>query len=712
MFSDRWLHVSGLRVTLRDRVRVAVRGIGGETWYMVHDPLTNEHARLRADAWHFLAQLKFHPSVGEAWRVAYASGEVGALTQPRVVQLISALYRRNLLTVSTNIDSARLVERGRLRRRKPVLQRMQTLLFLPVPLFDPDRALRRLAPVLRLIFGPIGLAVWLFVLSAACATLVERWGSVVDASSAMFAAPEPVMLFGAFILGKTLHEFGHAGICSRYGGRVHTLGVMLLVFAPLPYVDVSSAWAFRSRAARVAVGAGGMLVDVFVASLSTLIWAETPPGGLNDAAFSLMLTSATYAFVVNANPLMRFDGYYILADLLDVPNLAARASAAFAEVLRQHLLGQPASRDEDEVDSHHASLAAFGALALAYRVFAIGGIMLFLTDQYMGLGLLAAVTLGLGTAGPAIGRAARAWRARIARGQLIPGQARLKGLAVIALLFLLVSAPLPDWRTLPASIDAIDATQVSAGTAGRIQEIVAEPNSYHLAGDPLVRLEDPELHLERRTIELQLVRNAMMERRAISSGTADLEPIRERRRSLEQALAQTDTDLGALIVRAPRDGVWVAPAIRGRMFGWIERGTEVGTLVPDAGFRMIAVVPQAASASLARASDLTATLRCSGSAATALPVIDVRMVPLASSRLPNPALGAVSGGDIAVSGHDASGNMSAEPVFRLEGVLPRTEHGFLLHRRTCWARVALPPRSLSARWLEMSQQFLQRRYRL
>jgi putative peptide zinc metalloprotease protein len=712
MFSDRWLHVSGLQIRIHSRVRVAAREIGGETWHMLHDPMSNEYARLRADGWRFIASLPSHRCVGEAWQAAYDRGEIGALTQHRVVQLISALYRRNLLAISTPTDSARLTERGRRRLRKPALQRAQSLLFLQIPLIDPDRALRRMAPLLRIVFGPIGLLIWALVVLLGLTTLVQRWESVIDASSAIFAAPNPILLFVSFTISKVLHELGHAGMCRRHGGAVHTLGVMLLIFAPIPYADVSSAWGFRSRAARVAVGASGMLVDAFVASLATIAWSSTPPGPVNDAAFSLMLTSAIYAFVINANPLMRFDGYYILSDLIDVPNLAAQSSAAFGSAVRTFFLGRSTSRDQDEVAVDHHGLAAFGALALGYRIFAIGGIVLFIADQYLGLGLLAAIVLTLSASGPPALRMLAAWRANRAEVSSIPGRAWLRGGVSLGLLCALMLSPLPDWNTLPAGIEAIGAQQVSTGTAGRVVEVIGRPNMVHRAGEPLVRLEDPELTLERRTIELQLVRNGMMERRALASGTADLDPIRERRRSLEQALRQTDADIAFLLVRAPADGYWAAPAIHNHMHGWVERGTELGTLIPQADHRLIAVVPQSAAARVASVADLTGTVRCSGDARTVMQLDDLRMVPLAITRLPNPALGSASGGDIAVSGHDPTGTASVEPIFQIEGRISAPDHAFLVHRRSCWVRIDLPHRSLGARWLEATRQFFQRRYRL
>ncbi|WP_431303436.1 hypothetical protein [Sediminicoccus sp. BL-A-41-H5] len=712
MFSERWLYVSGLRLTLRRRLQATPRRIAGELWYLVSDPLTNEHARVPAQAWRFLKRLGPDRSVGEAWEEAYRSGEAASLTQPRIVSLISTLYQRNLLTFAAPNDSVRLAERGRKRNSKPLVQRLQSIFFLPIPLLDPDRALRRAAPLLRLIFGPFGLALWVVVLMAGLTTLVSQWGRVQDASASVFAAPDPIALFLAFLLGKALHELAHAGMCRRFGGPVHTLGVMMIVFAPLPYVDVSSAWAFASRAQRIAVGSAGMAMDLFIGALATIAWAETPPGAFNDAAFSLMLTSATYTLLFNANPLMRFDGYYMLSDLLETPNLSARGSAALAEFFRRHIMGQHRRLAADEADPLHGGIACYGAAALAYRLFAIGGITMFLADLYYGAGFIAAVILATG--GLLVPFLTFLQRERANSAGISRSGTRLwwLGGSAAGLLALIALLPLPDWSTLPAGIEGRSVSEVTAASGGRLEAILAEPNISHPAGTPLLRLADPELLLERQSLRQQLTRNALMERRALTDGGADLEPIRERRRSLEALLHQTETDIAALTIRAPTGGIWAAPEIHGRMHGWIERGTELGMMLPPDGFRVVALVPQTESARIARATLAEAGLRCGGTAGHRLQATELRLVPHAVERLPNAALGSAGGGGIAVLGHDPGGTAAAEPVFRLEGRISGADAHWLHHGRACRLRITLPDRPLLTGWIEGLRQFLQRRYRL
>ncbi len=135
-----------------------------------------------------------------------------------------------------------------------------------------------------------------------------------------------VLLYLGLIFIKTVHEFGHAIFCRKYGGEVHVMGVMLMIFTPMPYVDATSSWSFRERYKRVLVGAAGMIVELFVAALATFVWAKTAPGTLHSLAYNMMFVASVSTLIFNINPLLRFDGYYILSDLIEIPNLNQRAT--------------------------------------------------------------------------------------------------------------------------------------------------------------------------------------------------------------------------------------------------------------------------------------------------------------------------------------------------------------------------------------------------
>eukprot|EP01037_Dinobryon_pediforme_P001375 gene1375-1394_t len=638
---------------------------GANVHYIVSDPLTNEHTRLSPEAWKFLSRLTPGCTVGDAWEMEYRSGNPRTLTQNAVTGLIVGLYERNLLTVTSANDSERLALRGEKAKSKPLLTKIQTALFFPLPLFDPDRALRRAGPIIRLIFGWPGMMLWAFVVLSGISTLIERWGEITAASLAVFSKPDPYVLFVAFLISKFLHELGHAGMCRRFGGAVHTMGLMFLLFAPLPYVDVSSSWGFKSRSKRIAVGAGGMLVDVLVGAVATIVWAHTPSGPLNDAAISLMLTATAYTVLFNANPLMRFDGYYIVCDLWNQPNLSARANNALKKIFFTGIGIRRRSAEQENYFEIYLSL--FGLASFIYRSTAVIGIIIFLSDKYFGIGLLVALFLAFGTLIEPVKEIFKHFFRPLP--QDTSTRARRLSLLTIGMFggaFIFI-APLPAWVDVPVGIEAHGARQLTASTAGWLPDTGLMGGGLYNAGDEVMRLEDYSLTLDIAELAAQIERNDALERRALADGGVDLAPIKERRRALSALMDRAKSDVEGLAVRSPIGGYWVTQTIKARAYGWVERGVELGLIVPPNDFHVVAIVSQANSGKLARSLPEGATLRCPGTAGERLEIDNMKLVPQAIDRLPNPALGSAGGGPIAVSGYDSSGTASVEPVFRLDG---------------------------------------------
>src|SRR5258706_426570 len=146
------------------------------------------------------------------------------------------------------------------------------------------------------------------------------------------------LLWATFVLIKLIHELGHAFSCRRFGGEVHELGIMFLVFVPAPYVDASSAWSLPSKWQRVFVGAGGMIFELFVAAICAFIWKYTDPTTLvSKLAYNAMFIATVTTILFNANPLLRYDGYYILSDLLEIPNLRQQSMENSMSLIKRHV---------------------------------------------------------------------------------------------------------------------------------------------------------------------------------------------------------------------------------------------------------------------------------------------------------------------------------------------------------------------------------------
>ena len=305
---------------------------------------------------------------------------------------------------------------------------------------------------------------------------------------------------------KLLHEFGHAFAVKAYGGEVHEMGVMILVLTPVPYVDASSAWAFRSKWQRVLVGGAGMVVEVFIASFALFLWLNLEPGILRSLCYNTILIAGISTVLFNANPLLRFDGYYMLMDYLEIPNLRQRATQYLVYLCERYLFGKRDADPPNASPGERAWFVAFSVTSFLYRILVIVAILLFLGEQSLLLGLIFA------------GSTAFAWlvlptmkignylanspRIRRVRSRAVTVATILLG----GLVVLLAAVPVP-LRTLTEGVVWVpEEGIVRAGADGFVTRVVATPGTWVKPGDVLVECQDFDLVTEAQVLEGQLRR--------------------------------------------------------------------------------------------------------------------------------------------------------------------------------------------------------------
>ena len=378
-------------MALRAGVRSHRQFFRVERWHVLYEPFTNQFFRVRAGAWDFLSRLREDRTVQQCWDEALAQHPAEAPGQEEVIQLLSQLYQANLIRSDLAPDSAKLFERYRKRRGREARSRWMSLLFIRIPLFNPDAFLVRTLPLVRWLFSWAGAALWLVVFALGVKTGVENWGRLWQQSQSVLAPGNLGWLYVGMVGLKLLHELGHAYACRYFGGPVNTLGVMILIFSPLPFVDATSAWSFRERWKRVAVGAAGMVVELFIAGLAMFVWAGTGPGVVNAVAYNLIFIASVSTLLANLSPLLKFDGYYILCDLVDLPNLAQRAGRLWRHWTERHLFGWRQSISPVETRRESAWMGIYGAASFVYRFFLFAGILFFVAGQWLLLGTIMAV---------------------------------------------------------------------------------------------------------------------------------------------------------------------------------------------------------------------------------------------------------------------------------------------------------------------------------
>ncbi len=708
--SESWHRLADQRLALRPDVRCRRQYFQGELWHVLEDPLTNQFFRLPAAAYRFVARLRPDRSVQDAWEECVRAHPDSAPGQEEVIRLLAQLHQANLLQTEQPADSARLFERMQQRRQRQWQSRLLGIMFARIPLLDPDRFLQRCLPWVRWLFGPWGLALWCLTVGWAVKVALDNAAALHQQTDGILAPDNLLLLYLGFALLKTAHEFGHAFLCRHFGGEVHTMGVMFMIFTPVPYVDATSAWRFRSRAQRLWVGAGGMLVELFVAALMTFLWASTAPGTLHSLAFNMMFVASVSTVLFNANPLMRFDGYYLLSDLLDIPNLYTRANQQLGWLVERYAFGRRTAESPARTRREAVWLILYGICGHLYRLVVFAGILFFVGKRFLLLGVLMATVCFIGwVVVPLAKFAGYLWASpRLER-------CRPRALAVTAVSLglvggLLAVVPFPHHFRAPGVARAHSYSLVANEAAGWMSVVLTAPGETVHAGQPLVRLENRELELEHRLALAQLDETMALERRALQQQTADLRPLAARRQALEQRLRRIETELAALTVCAPQAGVWVAPELPEAIGRWLARGSALGMVVDDHQFSFEAVVSQRDAARLFAGPVHPAEVRFQGQAAHRLTVGDQLIVPAEQRRLPSPALGWRGGGQVPVALEDPAGRQAAEPFFLVRAELVPHSQVLLRHGRSGQIRFQLPPEPLLKQGWRRLHQLLQKEY--
>ncbi len=709
-FSESWHRVSGQRIALLPGVRVRRQTFRGERFYVLEDPLSNQFFRLRPAAYEFVARLRRDRTVDTAWQECLERFPDEAPGQEAALRLLGQLYQANLLHYDRAADTEALFQRYRKRTQRELKSRLTNIMFFRIPLVDPDRFLVWALPMVRPFLGKFGALLWLAVVGLGLKTLAENWDAARDQYHGVLSPANLPFLYLSLILLKSLHELGHAFLCRRFGGEVHTLGVLFMIFTPVPYVDVTSSWAFRSLWQRVLVGLGGMIVELFVAAIAIFIWANTGPGTLHGIAYNVMFIASVSTLLFNLNPLLRFDGYYILSDILGIPNLAQLANRQLRHVFEHHLFGVQPAQSPARTGREATWLATYGVTSGIYRVFVFGGILLAIADQFLLLGILMLATCAIAWVITPLVKLVRYLGASPRLDRVRP-----RALAVVTTLVALVLVPLalipfPNTFTAVGVIQAARRARVVTETPGRLESVVADVRQPILNGQILLELSNPELRHALDATEAAIAEVDARLRQTLTAQLANRLPLEARRGVLADQKTRLEQQVSDLQVSARIDGLWSAPGIHELVGRWLPRGTPLGLVLDPAQFEFVAVVRQADADRLFRTELASAQIRLHGQTADALKVGHLRVAPGDTRTLPTPILGWLGGGDIPTEKEDPEGRKASEPFFEVRAMLPPTGPVRLADGQLGRMRFRLPPQPLLAQGWRRLQQLLQQRY--
>ncbi len=682
LFSEAWHRVAKSRAQLHPEAEIRRHRFRGSLWYVVRDPLSNQFARIAPAAYFFACRLRLNRTIEYIWRECMQLYPDDAPTQQEVIQLLAQLTQLNLLSSDLPPDATMSFKRQQKSEGKEFKGKLLNFLFFRTHLVDPSPLLDALLPCFKPFFSRFGVVLWVLAVLGALKIVVEHWHDITDQSNGLFAPSNLFLIYVAAVITKCWHELGHGLVCRHFGGEVRTLGIMMLIFTPLPYVDVSSSWAFPRRYRRMLVGGAGMLFEFFLAALATFFWVSTEAGPLNALAYNIMVLSSITTLLFNINPLLRFDGYYIFSDWMEIPNLAQRSVLHLKYLLERYIFGIRQSLSPAQSPGEGHWLWTYGIASGIYRVFLIWTIFFVLADNFLGLGLALACFVIVLWVGIPFGKMIR----YLARDPLLD-RCRLRavstcvGFVGILLLFLAL-VPMPHHFRAEGVVEADVSRDLFTQTNGYLQQLTAPSGSVVHAGDVLLQLVDPLMDLKiaeaRSEVRAgEITNNNLADNSLVAAKSARLELASSRSR-----LADLLDQKHRAEVRSPIDGIWVAPDLLGKMGSWMPRGTPLGEVVQPGHFRFDAVVEQDQSADLFAGPLRSAQVRLHGQSDEIIKTNSIRIIPSQQRLLPSAALGWLGGGDIDVMREDNAGLTAKKPFFEVFAELDPSTHAYLAQRRT------------------------------
>jgi len=487
-YSPSWYRVADLKPRLRSHACVHRQHFRGQLWYVLQDPISGRFHRISPAAYFIISLMNGTRTVREVWQLACSRLGDDVLTQDETIRLLSQLHQVDVLHADVPPDIGELSERAvRVRRRKLALSLLNPMA-IRLPLFDPDRFLTVTMPLVRPLFSWVGGVIVACVIGYALLLAALHWPQLTDnIVDRVLVAQSLLLLIVTYPVVKAFHELGHAYAVKRWGGEVHELGVMFLVFMPVPYVDASGSSAFREKWRRVMVGGAGIVVELTLAALALFIWLDVEEGLTRAFAFNVMLIGGVSTILFNGNPLLRFDGYYILMDLLEIPNLADRSKRYIGYLVLRYVFGIRDATSPATAPGEPFWFVCFGTASFIYRIFILSLIVLLVATKFFIVGVVLAIWSGIMMIGVPLARGTWFLFGSAALGRQQKRAIAVCSGAVAAAALFLLAFPIPYRTIVEGVVWTPGEAGVFARTEGTVVALLHEPNTEVSLGTALIK---------------------------------------------------------------------------------------------------------------------------------------------------------------------------------------------------------------------------------
>lgn len=653
-----WQQARQLKPVLSPDVSIVERSYRGQCWFVLQRQGSRKLHRINPLGREILIRCNGDLSLEKILLACQSVEQARDLNEVELLKVINQLIDEGLLIVGDQFPCAQLAGSSHW------LSRFKNPLMIRLPLWNPDRLLKETTPYLSRWLGPLALSLWCLLVFTALFQTFSHWHSITENMVDVVLRPDNLLwLWLLYPISKILHEAGHAYAVSLQGGVVPEVGIVFMFGVPLPYVDASAATLFPNKVQRMIVDGAGIMVELLIASLALFVWLSVDTGLVSQLAYNLMVLCSVSTLFFNANPLMRFDGYYFLSDYLEIPNLSARSSLYWRYLFKHHVFGLA---DERFNASHRERywFSIYGALSFCYRIFIYCAIIFIAAQQFLLLGLAVACWLAY----------QQLFKPVLSLLQFLLGtrlgEQRRRAVVCVAvivsaMLLFVFLVPMPVSRTANAIVWLPDDANIRAGTAGTVMVVHTADGQLVRPRQALITLSDPFLLADR---DIALAEHAELEAKysaARIDNLVDAAQLEDELQSSMERLARFEQRLDSLVLSSDTEGVFYTAPDTSSLGRFVEQGELLGFVLEQHQSLLRVMVDQD---DIALVDGHTQSIEVQLSTQPGHSYLAQRLggFPSASKQLPSPALGTLYGGAIAIDPVDESGQKALESWFQLE----------------------------------------------
>lgn len=682
LFSPSWYRVQNLRPRLRQHVNIHRHDYRGKVWFVLQDIASGRSHRFSPAAYRMVGMMDGRRTMSQLWDILNEQLGERAPTQDEAIRLMGQLHAADAVICDVPPDSRELFRRQQRNEANQIKQKIWSPLAVRLPLWDPDPFLTRTMPYVAPLFTRGFAVIWLLLVAVAVVLAAMNMGAITSNIGDRVMTPQNLfVLWLVYPVVKAFHELGHGYAVKKFGGEVHEIGVMFLVLIPVPYVDASAASGFRDKYQRMLVGGVGIMIELLLASIALLVWLNAEAGAVHAVAYNVMLIAGVSTLLFNGNPLLRFDGYYVLADWLEIPNLSGRANQHLGYLVQKYIYGSRDATPATSIPAERRWFVFYGIAAFIYRMFIMFAIIAYIAGRFFVIGVLLAIWAAATQIAVPIGKGmsflSSSPKLKTNRRRAVLTTLLLLG-GIAALLF---AVPVPRSTIVEGVTWPSEQAQLRVGTNGFVQPLGRVQGRLVRPGDVVARLADPFLNARLDLIDAELGGLEIQRTALARSDRVEAALIAGEIKLRQSDRARLVEQIDELVVRAPRTGTAVLPRGADLTGRFMRKGAVIGYVIAPRDTSAVRVMVGQNDVDVVRNDTRSVSVMPVEWDTKAYPARILREVPGATDQLPTPALGLAGGGTVPVDPGDEAGLRTLGRYFEFELLMTGAPKGDLLGRR-------------------------------